>query len=376
MKPDESRTPIPIKHRHELDHAAPTVIHDPEQDMPLLERWLRHAMESPARFWGAVAVVVVVLAGVSLLTSGVLSGGGNSSDAWTRLEAAKNSEEREKIASEFPKTPAERAALLQVAAEYYMRGFSDLPSNKDVALPTLKKALERFERVASEAPADSPQARVAALGVARTLEARNELDKALTQYEKVAKNPAWKDTPEARAAASLAELLRKPETIAFYKELYAYKAPEVTIPAGDTGKLPIEIPGLPGLPPPPGIGGTGSTGTGTTSPIKLPDPLTVPPPPPTRPEAKPEPKAEPKTIDLVPVSPKTEAPKAETPKPEAPKVEPPKTEAPKAATPKAEAPKPEVPKVEAPKAEAPKAAAAGSPSGGGLPDDPFTPAKK
>lgn len=352
MKPDESRTPttpIPLKHRHELDHAAPTIIHDPEQDMPLLERWLRHALENPGLFWGGVALMVVLLAAVSLLTSGALTGGATGGDAWTRLEAAKNSEDREKVAADFPKTPAERAALLQVASEYYMRGFSDLPQNRDVALPTLKKALDRYQRVADEAPADSPQARVAALGVARTLEARNELDKALAAYDKVAKNPAWKDTPEARAAAELADALRKPEAASFYKELYTYKAPELSLPPGDTGRLPIDLPGLPAGALSPGSGALGTSGLGglggstppggvpgATSPIKLPDPLTVPPPPPARPEpeTKAEPKAEPKTVDLVPA-----APKAETPKTDAPKGEPTKP-------------------------------------AGGLPDDPFAPAKK
>ena len=34
MKADESRSPLPVK--HQLDHELPTVIHHPEEDMPLL----------------------------------------------------------------------------------------------------------------------------------------------------------------------------------------------------------------------------------------------------------------------------------------------------------------------------------------------------
>lgn len=373
MKPEESRTPI--KHKHELEHAAPTVIHDPEQDMYVLERWLRHAMENQVRFWTVVVAGVVLLVSLSLLASGLSVGRAGTNEAWSKLEAAKTAEEREEIAAAYPKTPAEQSALLMVASEYYMRGFADLPTNKDVALPLLKKALDRFQKVADEAPADSVQARAAALGVARTLEARNEIEKAVAQYDKVAGNAAWKGTPEAELAARYAARLKQPEAAAFYKELYAYKPPEATLPPGgsaplgttSTGSNPLTIPAL--TPPAGSIPGLGGSGT----PIKLPDPLVVPPPPPT-PTPAPAPKAEmpaAKTVDLTPApapKPKAEANAPATTVPALP-AEP---FAPKAATPapKAETPAPKAP---APKAEtpAPKAEPAG-----GLPADPFDPGKK
>ena len=72
MKSEESR--IPIKHEHE--HAVPTVIHDPEEDMPQLRRWLTHAMENPLQFWGGVAAVAVVLAGATMrLKAPIVAGG-------------------------------------------------------------------------------------------------------------------------------------------------------------------------------------------------------------------------------------------------------------------------------------------------------------
>ena len=156
MKPDESRTHV--KHRHEQDRAAPTVIHDPEQGMNLLERKLRHLMENQVQFWTLAIGIVVVLVGVSLLASGLPFGRVSSNEAWTKLESAKTAEEGEEIARDYPKTPAQRSAPLLVAAEYYMRGFADLPTNKDVALPLLKKALDRFQEVVDDSPADSPQA--------------------------------------------------------------------------------------------------------------------------------------------------------------------------------------------------------------------------
>lgn len=287
MKSEESR--IPVKHEHQ--HAIPTVIHDPEQDMNLLERWLRHAMDNPFQFWVTVVSVVVGLGAVSILASGWRPGGPADNDAWIKLEAAKTPSERVEIAKAFPNTPAERWALLQAANEFYGLGFNDLPANKDAALPTLKKALDLFQRVAEEAPKDSVQARVASLGVARTYEARNELEKAGEWYRKVAETSEWSGTPEAKDAARLGTLLKKPETAGFYKELYAYKSPEAILPSGGIGNLDLFSP----------PGGTSGPGTG----IVQPDPLSVPPPPPTAESPKVE---APLTIEL-----KKDQPKAELP---------------------------------------------------------------
>lgn len=251
---DEPRSPT----RHQLDHAVPTVIHHPEEDLPQLARWLHRAMENRTRFWGLIVGLVVVVIGLTVLTTGFSLGRSTSDEAWMKLETAKTAAERVEIAKEFPKTQAGSWALLQAATEYYNQGFSDLPSNRDAAMPALKQALDLFERVESESAPASFQARVAALGVARTLEARNELDKAIRQYEKVART--WKDSDEGRQAEQLARLLRRPESVAFYKELYTYKAPEATLPPlgregiGLPSKHPLlDSPTVPAslLPPPP-----------------------------------------------------------------------------------------------------------------------------
>ena len=51
----------------------------------------------------------------------------------------------------------------------------------------------------------------------------------------MAKN--WPDSPEAEQAKKLAEALKKPEAAAFYKELYAYSPPKVTLPPLGNEKL-------------------------------------------------------------------------------------------------------------------------------------------
>ena len=143
-----------------------------------------------------------------------------NAEVWTQLETVKSPADRVKIAEDFPDSPASTWARLEAASDYYHQGVDDLPNNKDVALPTLKKALENFDEVAKTAPKDSPQARVAAMGKARTLEARGELTKAVEQYELVEKT--WPGTAEGEHAKRLAAELKRPDAAAFYKELYAY----------------------------------------------------------------------------------------------------------------------------------------------------------
>jgi tetratricopeptide (TPR) repeat protein len=236
---DEPR--LPSKHQHE--HAVPTVIHNPEQDLPVLARWVYHAMEDRTRFWSVLAALVVIVVGLAALSNGLTAHRTTANEAWTRLALAKNPAERVEIASEFRGTPAESWALLQAATEYYAKGFGELPANREAALPDMKKALELFEKVATEAPKDSPQARAAAFGAARTLEARHDLSKAIERYEQVAKT--WPNSDEGRQSERLAKLLRKPETVKFYNDLYAYKPTEVTLPPGGQGGLTIPPLGRP-----------------------------------------------------------------------------------------------------------------------------------
>ncbi len=307
---DEPRSPT----KHQLDHAIPTVIHDPEEDLPLLARWLHRAMQNPTRFWGLVGGLVVVVVGLTVLGTGFSLGKATSDEAWVELEAAKTPAERVEIAQKHPKTPAGQWALLQAADAYYTQGFADLPANRDAALPNLKKALDLFEQVAREAPEGSDPARAAAFGAARTLEARNELDRAIKQYDLVAKT--WPGTQEAEQAKRLAAELRKPESVAFYKDLYAYKPVEATIPPAGQGGLTLP----PGHPP---IGG----GSMIPSPFMIPPPppgggSSMVPPPPPEPTTPPKPAPE-STLPDDPFAPATKAeplkiePPAEPPAPKA-----------------------------------------------------------
>jgi hypothetical protein len=316
MKRDQPSASQPTQPplRHQYEHEVPTVIHHPEEDMTALERLFHNLLKDPARFWGWITAVVGGVLVIVVLSNYFSSSRSESTEVWERLDATQKAAEKVEIAKEYPTSSASTWALLQAASEYYQDGFRDLPSNKDAALPALKKALDLFDQVAREAPKDSPQARHAALGKARTYEARNELPKAIEQYKLVAKN--WPGTPEGKRAESIAKVLEAPGAAEFYKELYAYQPAKVTLPPAGSVTLPPTMT-LPGLDP---LGGgltpptTSPDAAGTSFPFLPPPPTstTTPAAPAEAPKAA-APAEAPKAADTP--APKTEskpAPKAET----------------------------------------------------------------
>src|SRR5262245_16837980 len=84
--------------KHQLDHVVPTVIHHPEDDMPVFERWVHRAMKNQTRFWGLLIGVVVVVIGLTALVSGLSLGRATADQAWTELELAKTAAERVDVA--------------------------------------------------------------------------------------------------------------------------------------------------------------------------------------------------------------------------------------------------------------------------------------
>jgi tetratricopeptide (TPR) repeat protein len=229
--------PKTIPAHHQFDHEVPTVVHDPEEKMTALGRFTYHVIQDPRKYasraiWITAGVVAVIAVWTILTRSRTVS-----SDVWTKLEVAKKAEERVDLAKEYPNSEASTWVLLQAASEYYNEALKDMPNNRDVALPLFLKAINLFDQVAAAAPKDSLQAREASLGKARALEARNELSKAIEQYELVAKS--WPGTPEAKQAEQLIEILKSPQAANFYKELYAYSPSKVTLPPGGSERVPF-----------------------------------------------------------------------------------------------------------------------------------------
>lgn len=246
-----------LQHARHRPHepAAPTVIHHYEDDETILARWLHRGMEKGAKFWTLLLGVGIAISALAYLASGLAAGRTEDQKAWLDLMLAKDPDEQVKVAESFPTTKAALWARFQAADGRYQEGLNDLPNNREAARPVLNQALDWFKQIVDDAPAGSPLKRLAAFGVARTLEARNELDDAIKQYEMIAKNPAWRGTAEALEAERRAAELRKPEAAAFYKEFYAYTPKSLTLPPGGREMLglPAGHPDLnaPAVPAPP-----------------------------------------------------------------------------------------------------------------------------
>ncbi len=236
-----STTPIPPV-RHQFDHEVPTVIHHPEEKMTALARLTHRIILDPRSYatWalGIALVVLAIVVGMNW-TSATST---KTSEVWSKIDTATKPEDLAAVAREYPGTDASEWVLMLAANEYYNSAMADLPNNREVAVLNLKKALDLYEQVAQEAPKDSFQARAALIGKARCMEARNELAEAIAQYELAAEK--WPDSPEAAEAKQLADALKKPEAIAFYKELHQYSPTKVTLPPLGTGSL--NLPTRPG----------------------------------------------------------------------------------------------------------------------------------
>jgi hypothetical protein len=232
----------PHAHPHPKGEGDALLIHHPEENQTELERWVRrHLIAGGPKVWGLVAALLLAVIVVPLLVRLWNGADTSSAEAWEKMFEAKTANDQAEVASDFPDSKAAPWALLQAAAINLNDAAERLPTSPDVAKPMLTKAQDQFEEALRRAPKSSILARHAAFGLARTLEVRNELDKAIGQYENIARD--WPDTPEAVQSKKLAALLRaelkKPEPERFYNKLYAYKAPEVTIPPlGGSGATP------------------------------------------------------------------------------------------------------------------------------------------
>ena len=246
---------------------------------------------------------------IALLTSGLAAGKAAGNQAWEDMVPAKTPEEYLKVAEAYPKAPVADWARIQAATEEYSSGIEALrdPKQRDLlAAPRLDKALDLFRQIVKDAPKDSSQALGAALGIARTLEARNKLPEAIEKYRWVAST--YPNTPEAKQALALAKTLEDPVNVAFYKELYAYTPPTAGVRPSST--FPNFAPNF----------GTGSGSPSTKSFLNdiAPPPETSTTPPPPAP-VSPGPAVEPlKAETKAPAPAPTETPKPATPQPDLP----------------------------------------------------------
>ena len=100
--PARPKVTAPAPVRHQLEHAVPTVIHNPEEDMTALGRLTFHVLQDPRKYstW-ALSALLGLLTVIFVMN---YSSGGNSgsSEAWSKLDAAKKVEERVEVAKKYP----------------------------------------------------------------------------------------------------------------------------------------------------------------------------------------------------------------------------------------------------------------------------------
>ncbi len=342
--PSKRNNTPPTPPRHEFAEAAPTVIHHPEEDMTALARVVQRVVETQGKRIGPILAAAVGLAAAVVLWNAASSGRSGDAQVWARIESARKSDDLITLAKENAGTPAATWALYRAAGELYNEGLMDMPNNQDVARPLFRRALDLFEQVVKETKSDSPLHRAAALGKARAYEARNELSKAIEEYNLVAKT--WPGTPEAEEAAARSRILDQPESAVFYKELAAYSPARVTLPSepGSSTAIPGLPGGLPSIPPP---SSTIELPASSTTNVRV-EPAPAPMP---TPRVEPASPATPKTPTPAPAA-KSDAPKTgTTPAPAA------KPDAPRAGTTPAPAAKPDAPRAGRTPAPAAKPAA-------------------
>lgn len=235
----------PIRTHSDVEPPA-TVIHDYEEDQTLLARWLTRAMSKGPTFWMLAAGFVAVIFAVCYLVSGLTSGKSAGARAWEEVILAGSIEDFQRVATTEGETAAGRWSALNAASRRYRDALGRLPADRAGAAPILTQALEDFRAIEDDPKSDDTLRRLAMIGIARTLETREELPDAVAQYEKVAAK--WPNTDEGKSAAKRAERLKTPEAIAFYKKFGTYKPRSSSSTIGPRGTNRLDLP--PGHPDP------------------------------------------------------------------------------------------------------------------------------
>lgn len=183
---------------------------------------------------GGVLLVVVAITGLTIWHKQSVA---NSEAAWAAIRpSAVNSLDGlamhyEKVAAEYPNTPAAQWATVLGADQYLMNGSVKLFENKAAAAEDLEKAFKAYKSVVDE-PLTPLIGERAAFGLARTLECQGNLTDAVKIYQEVAKR--WPNGMFAATATERAEALEKQPTQYFYKRFAMYQPkPQYTAPATD-----------------------------------------------------------------------------------------------------------------------------------------------
>jgi hypothetical protein len=159
-------------------------------------------------------------------------------------------EELEKVAQRNQGTLPGSWAMLTEANLDLETGTRQLFTNREDAKEHLDRARKNFERVEKESSRSPMLQREARFGLAQTLEAMGEANKAKEKYDQVARSGA--ETAIGKTAAARSKLLAEDEyknfVVWFQQQKPKTVNPHAGIP-GMGGAMPGGIPGLPGAAP-------------------------------------------------------------------------------------------------------------------------------
>lgn len=225
-----------------------------------LAAWLAHKYVDVRPYVTTVVVALIALTLAWFAWSWYSSTTASAqAETWNRYykalgeTSASNDTPLREFIRDFPDDPAGIAARERLAIILMGKGANSQLTSRDASRAAYEEAIENFNVVRRETDDESLR-RFASLHIALAHESRYDLEKALEEYEAVAKT--WPGSAEADRAARRIEDLKNPAT----KELYDWHrtvnplataplVPQVPIePAADLGTLPDAPPADP-MPP-------------------------------------------------------------------------------------------------------------------------------
>lgn len=130
---------------------------------------------------GAVILLIALLAASFLMRRSR----SRSQAAWTALATAATPTELAAVSDDYPGTPAGNWAMLRSADVEFAMGMQQLLRNREQALVSLRAAERSYERLAAGSPESPLVDERASMGLAKTLEALGEVERAKEAYQAV-----------------------------------------------------------------------------------------------------------------------------------------------------------------------------------------------
>ncbi len=160
---------------------------------------------------GILVAMVLAVAFVVWQRSGTAS----ATKAWTEYYECQNVADFENFLDEYPASPATPWARLEVARQRMLEGYRTSLTNRSDSLKALRKSKEQYETLLQEeAPPEIRERGLAGLAMVNEALCDGDVKPAEAAYNKLLQE--FPETYYKRWAEARLEILKKPETSAFY----------------------------------------------------------------------------------------------------------------------------------------------------------------